>query len=89
MDGSQNAARVAIELILSLGIANLFDGITGYGLQVDINLAAHLAHDDHLACGDKTLASHASLVIIGQELVKNSIGNLIGHLVGMALRYRF
>ena len=88
VDGSENATGVAVKLVLGLGIANLLDSIAGDGLQVDIDIAAHFTHDDHLTCGDKRLASHASLVVISQELVEYCVRDLVGNFVGMSLRHR-
>ena len=69
MDGRQDTTGVAIELVLSLCIANSLDGVAGNSLQVDINLAAHLAHDNYLACRYKTFAGYACVVVVGQKLV--------------------
>ena len=38
MNGGEHAARVTVELIVTLGVANLVDGLTRDGLQVDISL---------------------------------------------------
>ena len=84
MDSSQDTTRVAVKLVLCFSITYLLDGVSGNGLQVDIHLATHLAHDDDLACGDKRLTSHTGIRIVGQELVENSVTYLISHLVGMA-----
>ena len=73
VDGAQDTARVAVELVFRLRIADALDGIAGNGLQIDINIAAHFAHDDDLACRHKGLTGHAGLVVIGKELVQNGV----------------
>ena len=85
MDGGQYAARVAVELVLGLGVPYALDGVAGYGLQVDILAAAHFAHDDYLTRGDKRLAGHTGLLVVSQKLVEYRVTYLVGHFVGMAL----
>ena len=36
MDGGENTARVSVELILGLGVANAVDGAARNGLQVNV-----------------------------------------------------
>ena len=69
VDGTEDAAGVSVELILRLGVANALDGLSGYRLQVDIDIAPHFAHEHDLSCGDKRLTGHTCLLIVGQELV--------------------
>ena len=69
VDGAEDTARVAVELVFSLRIADALDGVAGDGLQVDIHLAAHLTHNHYLPCGDKRLDGAAGLVVVSQELV--------------------
>ena len=65
MNGGKDTAGIAIKLIFALRIANALDGIARNGLQVDIRLRAHLAHNHHLTCGDKCLDGAARLVVVG------------------------
>ena len=69
MNGTQDTAGITVELILSFGIADTLDGVAGNGLQIDIDIAAHLSHDNYLTCRNEGLTSHTSLVVVGQELV--------------------
>ena len=85
----QDAARVAVKLILGLGVANTVDYFTCHALKVDIRFAGNLSREEYLSCGHHGLAGHVGLRIKGQQLVKNSITYLIGHLVGMTFRHRF
>ena len=89
MDGTEDAAGVAVKLVFGLGVADILDGIAGDGLQVDVHIAVHLTHDDHLSGGYKTLTSHPGTLVVGEELVEDGIADLVGHLVGMTLRNGF
>ena len=86
MNGAQNTARIAVELILGLGIADALDGVAGNGLEVDVYFAAHLTHDDNLSGCHKRFdgATGFVTVVVSQELVENGVTNLVGHFVGMA-----
>ena len=53
MNGSQDTAGIAVKLVFSLRIANLFDGFAGNGLQVDVYVTANFSHNDDLSSGDK------------------------------------
>ena len=86
--GTEDAARVTVKLILRLGVANALDGVTGYRLQVNIHIAAHLTHQHHLSRCDERFASHTGMGIVSQELVQYSVTYLVRHLVGMAFRHR-
>ena len=84
VNGSEDAAGVAIKLVFRLGVANALDGVAGNGLQVDIGFGMHLAHDYYLSGGDECLDGAAGLVVVGEKLVEQRVGYLVGHLVGMA-----
>ena len=83
MDSREDSTGITVELILCLGIANLLNGVTGYCLQININIAAHLTHNHHLTGSNKRLARHSCMLIICQELVQDGITYLVGHFVGM------
>ena len=51
MDSSQHTTRVAIKLVLALGVTDVLDGLASDGLQIHILCGTHLTHDDHLTCG--------------------------------------
>ena len=84
VNGRENATRVAVELVFRLGVADTLDGVAGNGLQVDIGFGMYLAHDDHLAGGDKGLDGAAGLLVVGEKLVEQRVGYLVGHFIGMA-----
>ena len=69
MNGAQNTARIAVELILGLGIADALDGVAGNGLEVDVYFAAHLTHDDNLSGCHKRFDGATGFVVVSQKLV--------------------
>ena len=88
VDGRENAARIAIELILALGVTDPPDDAAGYALHIDIGLGTHLAGDDHQTGGAQRLASDLGIGIVTQKLVENGVGNLIRHLIGVPFGHR-
>ena len=89
MDGCQDATAVAVELIVRLGIANTVDSLACDGLQVDVLRRAHLTHDDHLSCGIESLDGAVGVWVVSQELVEQSVADLVSNLVGMSFRNGF
>ena len=87
MNCRQDTARVTVELIFRLGIANSVDGPACDGLQVDVCFRTHLSHNDDLARGAKRLYGATGSGIIGKKLVQQRIADLVGHFVGMPFRY--
>ena len=73
MDSTEDAARVGVELIFRLGITYAVDGLAGQRLQVYILTATHLAGDDHLTCRNECFHGHASLRVVGQQLVEDGV----------------
>ena len=86
VDGRKDAARVAVELILALRVADALDDAARHALHVDIRLRAHLARNDHEARGAERLASHLRRRVVTQELIQDGVGNLIRNFVGMSFR---
>ncbi len=70
MDGGEDAAAVAVELILRLGVADAVDGVACDGLQVDVHRRAHLTHDDHLSGGVEGLDGAVRIGVVSKKLVK-------------------
>ena len=80
----KDTARIAIKLVFRLCISYTVDCPAGNGLQVDICFRRNLAHDDNLACGYERFDSAMCSAVIRQELVEESVTNLVGHFVWMA-----
>ena len=82
--GAQHTTTVAVKHIFGLGIADAVDHLACYALQVNVCRTRHLARQEHLSGGYHRLACHVGLRVEGQQLVKHSVTNLVGHLVGMS-----
>ena len=85
MNSRKNTTAITIKLIFSLGITNVINGLTCYGLQINIFFRAYFAHDDNLPCRIKSLYSATRMLVISQELVEQSITYLVGNLIRMSL----
>ena len=77
VDGRQDAARVAVELVFALGIADAVDHTARHALYIDIRFGAHLARHDHQSRGAKRLAGDFRVGVTTQEFVENGVRNLI------------
>ena len=88
MDGIEHATALCLELILGFRVANPLDGFTCHFQQIDVGTRFHFACYHHLSRGHKRFTSHFGIGIVCQEIVQNSITNLVGHLVRMSLTYR-
>ena len=61
VDGGKHPARVGLEHILALGVANAADDIAHGVLYLDIPVAGHLTADHHKASGHQCLAGHMAV----------------------------
>ena len=57
----EDAARVGIKLVLTLGVADFLDHLTRCALQVDVNVGGHLAGNNHLPRRHQRLACHMGM----------------------------
>ena len=89
VNGRHHAARVAVEAVLALRVADAVDDATRHALHVHVRLRAHLARHDHQSRGAERLARHLRIGVVTQEFVQNGVGNLIGDFIGMPLGHRF
>ena len=89
VDGAQHTARVALEHVFAFGVTNLLDYLAGNELEVNVCLGFHFAGQYHLSRGYKRFARHLRLRVVGQQFVKYSVRNLIGHFVWVSLGHRF
>ena len=88
VNGRQNAARVAVELILALRVADAANHAASYLLHIDIGLRAHLAGHNNQTGRAERLTGYLRGGIAAQKFIKNSIGDLIRDLIGVPLRHR-
>ena len=89
VDGRQDAARIAVELVLAPGVADAVDDAARDGLHVDIRLRAHFTRHDHESRGAESFARDLRVGVTAQEFVEDCVGNLIRNLVGMSFGHRF
>ncbi len=84
VQGAEHGARIAVEAVLTFGVADAVYHLARHQLKVDVRLAFHLASQNHLTRGDECFASHLRLRVERQQLVQHGIADLVCHLVGMA-----
>ena len=89
VDGRQHAARVAVETVVALRVADAVDHAAHYALHVHIGIRAHFARHDHEARRAERLARDLGVAVAAQEFVEDRIRDLIRDFVGMAFRDRF
>ena len=70
VDCGEHSARLGLELVLALGVANLLDDITHGLLDIDPTVAGHFAADDCQPRGHQRLAGHMAFGVTTEEFVK-------------------
>ena len=84
-DAHHHPADIAIKAQIAVVIADVADGLAGQAGNVDpIGLGSDLAGDQAQPGGHQRLAGHPAVRVFGQQGVKDGIGDLVGHLVGVA-----
>ena len=83
------AAGFGVEHEFGTVVANAVDYAACHCRQVDVGLGGDFAGDYHLTGGDEGFACHFRLRVESEKVVEDSVGNLVGHFVGMAFRHRF
>ena len=84
VDGAQDATARGIEHVLTLGVADAPDAFPGNLLDIEVGLALDLTGEHDLSRGHQRLTRHLGLGVKREEVVNQGIGNLVGHLVGVA-----
>ena len=86
VDCRDDRARVAVEAVRGVVVADLANRVARDLRHVDVSLRRDLAGYDDEARVDERLARHSAVGVVAQDGVEHSVGDLVGHLVGMALR---
>src|SRR5579864_7927554 len=85
VDRRQHGAARAVEPVVGVGVADLADDPAGDVGEVDVGGGGDLAGQQHHASRDQRLARHAAGRVQPHHLVEDGIGDLVGHLVRVAL----
>ena len=86
VDGADDAAAGSVETVFGLGVAYAGDGAPNCLVDIHVGIVgADLASNDHQSGGAESLAGNFGIGVLGEEFVQDSVGNLIGHFVGVAL----
>src|SRR6185436_738883 len=88
VDGSDDAARVAVEAQLRVDVADVLDRVARQLGDVDVTRRGDLTRHDHQAGGEERLAGDSTARVLGQDRIEYRVGNLVGDLVGVPLRHR-
>ena len=74
MDCGKHAARVAVEHVLSLVVADTVDDIAHGGLDIDISmLCTHFTADNYETCAAECLAGNLGFLVLSEEFIEDGI----------------
>jgi len=88
LDRYDHAAALGVEAVLGLGVADLADGLAGDLGVVHMVGGGDLADDDYQSGGGRHLAGYTGGRVVAQDVVQDGVGDLVAHLVGVALGHR-
>jgi hypothetical protein len=83
VEHDHHGARVAVDAVVVLRVADALDRVARDLRVVDDRLRRDLAGDDTQAGRDERLARDARARIVFQERVEDRVRDLVGHLVGV------
>jgi hypothetical protein len=86
VDGHHHGAGVVVEALDVVVVADVLDHVAHQRGHGDVGLGGDLARHQHQPGGEEGLAGHAAAGVILQGGIKHRVGDLIRHLVRMALR---
>ena len=81
---NQDAAGCIIKTVLGTGVADILHGIADNLGNIHITAGGNLAHHVHLTRGHQCLTGYAALRVLSNDGIKDGIGNLVSHFVGMS-----
>ncbi len=85
IERDQHAARVAVEAVGVVVVADGAHGLADDGGDVDVGRCGHFARHDDKTCRQERFAGHPAGRIALEHGVEHGVGNLVRHLVGVAL----
>ena len=80
----EDATRVGVKLVLTLGVTDFLNHLAGGALQVDIDVSGHLTSNNDLPGCHERLTCHVSLRVKGKELVQDGVADLVSNFVGVS-----
>ncbi len=81
MKGREDAATLAVELVLGLGVADLLDSLANSITQFDVGRGLDLAGNDYLTGSNEGLTSYLALWIPSEKIVKYCVTDLVSDFV--------
>jgi hypothetical protein len=84
-----HADRVAVEAEVAGVVADVADHLAGDGGEIEHRLGGDLPGQHHKPGGQQRLDRHPRLRVRGQRGVHDRVGDLVGHLVRVALGHGF
>src|SRR4029079_12565951 len=81
----ERAAGLVVEAVLGLRVADVADGVADDRLEVDVGLRRDLAENEDETGRRRGLAGDAGVRVVADDRVEDRVGDLVAHLVGMAL----
>src|ERR1051326_7154286 len=84
VDAGDDGAGVAVEAVKGVVVSDGLDGPAHNLLEIDIGLGRDFAGDHDQAGGGEGFAGYPADGIVGEAGVEDSVGNLVGDLIGMA-----
>ena len=74
VDGGKHTARIAVEHVFRLVVADTLDGVAHDGLDVDIGIfRADFAADDHQSGGAEGFTGNVCVRVLAEEFVKDGV----------------
>ena len=86
VDRVDHRAGVAVEAVRGVVVADPAHRLARDFLDVDVGVGRDLPRDDDQPGVDERLAGDAAVRVVGQDGVEHAVGDLVGDLVGVALR---
>ena len=87
--GDHDGAVLGVKADVGIRVADLADGLADDGGDIDDGAGGDFAGDDDQPGRAQRFAGHAAAGILREHRVKDRVGDLVGHLIRMALRHRF
>ncbi len=85
LDGAHDGAGIRVVAILRAIVANPANGAANEFVIIDVRSGGNFTSDNGHARGDERLASDTPLGVLLHDLIKDSVRNLVGNFVRMAL----